>query len=129
MSTNDVPRRILISAGVQHIPGEPNARPWTIWELFCITQLQRETRTTADSSQQELGVDVVHVLPGYDSLHDTKAWFLTDVGVREGADSAGVASLPFEAYRAAYDTTNKQWCVFQWLELSHTKSFKDFCGT
>lgn len=73
----DTARRILIRANVQTIPGLPNARPWTLWEIFCSTQLNRAARLDNGSGAQSdsAGVDVVHVLPGFDSLNDTKAWF------------------------------------------------------
>ncbi|KAM0706868.1 hypothetical protein Q7P35_006198 [Cladosporium inversicolor] len=116
MSINDatpVPRREPINAGVQQIPGEPGARPWKIWELFCNHQLHREARMTPHQSQIDLGVDEVHVLPNYDSPNDIKAYFLTDVGVEEGADKIDLASIPFEVYRATYDNTRQQWTFVQ----------------
>jgi hypothetical protein len=113
MDSSDGPKRILISAGVQQIPGEPNARPWTMWELFCTHQLHREVRTASQQSQLELGVDEVHVLPNYDSPRDVKAYFLTDVGVKKGAEEPDMTSIPFELYRGAYDTTNQRWYVPQ----------------
>ena len=127
MNTNDAPRRILISAGVQQIPGEPGGRPWKMWELFCEHQLHREARTTAHQSQQDLGVDEVHVLPNHDSPNDVKAYFLTDVGVKEGAEDIDVASVPFEVYRAAYDTNKQEWYVSELRATNHAESTKDIC--
>lgn len=130
MSINDatpVPRREPINAGVQQIPGEPGARPWKIWELFCNHQLHREARMTPHQSQIDLGVDEVHVLPNYDSPNDIKAYFLTDVGVEEGADKIDLASIPFEVYRATYDNTRQQWYVSLSWATSHAKSSKDIC--
>lgn len=109
MNTNDVPKRILISAGVQQIPGEPGARPWKLWDLFCMHQLHREARTTPYQPHPDTGVDEVHVLPNHDSPNDVRAYFLTDVGVKEGADKVDVTSIPFEVYRAAYDPMKEKW--------------------
>lgn len=42
MSTNDatpVPKRVLINAGVQKIPGEPGARPWKYGSCFAVTNI------------------------------------------------------------------------------------------
>lgn len=127
MDTKSAPKRILISAAVQQIPGEPGARPWTMWELFCTHELHRNVRETSTQSQPELGVDAIHVLPNFDSPNDVKAYFLTDVGVIEGDDQPDVASIPFEVYRAAYDTTNERWCVPQSRAMNNTKSSKDVC--
>lgn len=127
MDNDDVPKRILIRAGVQQIPGAPDARPWNIWELFCTHQLHREVRTSSQQPQSELGFDEVHVLPNFDSPNDVKAYFLTDVGVKEGADQPDLTSITFEVYRAAYDTTNEQWYVSQIRAKSNTKSTKEIC--
>ena len=108
-NANPAPRRVLINASVQQISGEPGARPWKIWELFCNHQLRRDARTTPHQSDPDLGVDEVHVLPNYDSPNNIKAYFLTDVGVKGGADEIDVAPIPFEVYRAAYDTARQQW--------------------
>lgn len=125
MEPESSPKRVLISAAVQQIPGEPGARPWTMWELFCTHELHRNVRTASTPSQPELGVDAIHVLPNFDSSNDVKAYFLTDVGVKEGDDQPDVASIPFEVYRAAYDTTNKRWYVAQSRVVNHTESSKD----
>lgn len=127
MNTVDSPRRILISAGVQQIPGEPGGRPWKMWELFCEHHLHREARTTAHESQQDSGVDEVHVLPNHDSPNDVKAYFLTDVGVQKKSDEIDVASIPFEVYRAAYDTNKQKWCVSRLRATNHAESIKDIC--
>lgn len=68
---------------------------------------------TPHQSQPDLGVDEVHILPNYDSPDDIKTYFLTDVGVKEGADKIDVASIPLELYRAAYDNTRQQWYIWQ----------------
>lgn len=128
MNTNDTPKRILISAGVQQIPGQPGGRPWKMWELFCEQQLHREARTTANQTQEDLGVDEVHVLPNHDSPNDVKAYFLTDVGVKKEAKEIDVRSVPFEVYRAAYDTTKQQWYVSRLRATNHAKSIKDICA-
>lgn len=125
MDTESAPKRILISAAVQQIPGEPGARPWTMWELFCTHELHRDVRAASPQSQPEHGVDAIHVLPNFDSPNDVKAYFLTDVGVKEGDDQPDVASIPFEVYRAAYDTTNERWYAAQSRVLNHTELSKD----
>jgi hypothetical protein len=127
MDTEGIPKRILISAAVQQIPGAPGARPWTIWELFCTHVLDRDVRTESAQSQPELGVDAVHVLPNFDSANDVRAYFLTDVGVKEGADQPVMSSITFEVYRAAYDTTNERWYVPRDRAANHTESSKDVC--
>lgn len=108
---DDLPRRILIRASVQQIPGQPCARPWAIWDLFCETLYKRNARYTLEDSCPEAGIDAVHVLPGYDSSHDTKAWFMTDVRVKKENLSVDLESIPFEIYRAAYNANDDQWYV------------------
>lgn len=110
-NTEDDARRILIRANVKTIPGLPNARPWTLWEVFCRTHLNRAARFDAGSPSES--VDVVHVLPGFDSPHDTKAWFLNDVGVKKERSSVDTLGLPHDVFLAHFDQQNGQWYLLR----------------
>ncbi|SMY27246.1 unnamed protein product [Zymoseptoria tritici ST99CH_1A5] len=111
-------RRVLIRAHVEQIPGDPYARPWNIWTIFCELQLNRSART--DLSVSPHNIDFVHVLPGFDSLNDTKAWFLTDVGVdQEQDDTLDVSLLPHDFYLAHYDSEKSEWTFVKRPELTN----------
>lgn len=118
-NTEDDARRILIRANVKTIPGVPNARPWTLWEIFCSTHLHRAAKLDASPRSESGSVDVVHVLPGFDSANDTKAWFLNDVGVKndERSSSIDILSLPHDIFLAHFDEQNGQWYVCVTLHL------------
>lgn len=101
--------RILIRAQVQSIPGDPLARPVTLGQIFCQTQLERDLVLDDENPT----FDVPHVPPQFDSNDNISVWFMFDLGVRRQKPiaRAELSKVPLEAYFACHDEEGK-WCVF-----------------
>lgn len=101
--------RILIRVNVKLIPGSTEARPWTLWELFCENHLHRKPLYKASTGAAAF--DAIHVPRSFDTEEDEKIWFLFDVGVAHKKDQALVKEVSHEAYFASFDSASCEWYV------------------
>ncbi|KAE8389271.1 hypothetical protein BDV23DRAFT_184673 [Aspergillus alliaceus] len=69
------PMRVIISACVTDIGGNPQRRHNTLGSAFCEEVLHREFR----ASLQPTGYDHVHIPADFDSVKPVKRWFIFDL--------------------------------------------------
>lgn len=87
--------RVCIRIALQSIPGEVFSRPFTLGDIFCQAQLEREFNPTGDGHS----FDDLHIPQGFDSEKDVKRWFIYDLGVQGKVDSSEHYKIVHECYR------------------------------
>ncbi|KAF5866614.1 hypothetical protein ETB97_010707 [Aspergillus alliaceus] len=88
------PMRVIISACVTDIGGNPQRRHNTLGSAFCEEVLHREFR----ASLQPTGYDHVHIPADFDSVKPVKRWFIFDLNVRGELEADEVARVPHSVY-------------------------------
>ncbi|KAK4910571.1 hypothetical protein LTR49_020775 [Elasticomyces elasticus] len=91
-------QRVIVRAYVQDIPGDLQARPFTLGELFCQSELKRSLREHNDN-----GFDAVHIPPSFDSENNVKVWFMFDLGVKGPITRGELLQIPLNAFVARFD--------------------------
>lgn len=97
------PQRFIIKVSVQNIPGEPNARPFSLYEIFSKKVLQRPARLEVSVD----GFDAIHVPPDFDTGNDATRWFIFDTEVRERVPRQEIHKIPLKVYLGHLDN-NKE---------------------
>ncbi|GMF67424.1 unnamed protein product [Aspergillus oryzae] len=101
-TTMESPMRVIISACVTDIGGNPQRRHSTLGSAFCEEVLNREFR----ASLQPTGYDHVHIPADFDSTKPVKRWFIFDLDVRAELGADEVAQIPHQVYLASRQGDN-----------------------
>lgn len=94
MQKQEAPQRFIVKVSVKDIPGEPNARPFSLYEAFSAEVLQRPSRLEACAD----GFDAIHIPPEFDTQHAAQRWFIIDTGVREKIPREDMHNVPLKAF-------------------------------
>ncbi|GAB1202902.1 hypothetical protein APSETT445_001526 [Aspergillus pseudonomiae] len=100
--TMESPMRVIISACVTDIGGNPQRRHNTLGSAFCEEVLNREFHAPL----QPTGYDHVHIPADFDSAKPVKRWFIFDLNVRGELGADEVAQIPHQVYLASRQGDN-----------------------
>lgn len=111
--------RVIISACVTDIGGNPQRRHNTLGSAFCEEVLHREFR----ASLQPSGYDHVHIPADFDSVKPVKRWFIFDLNVRGELEADEVARVPHSVYLGSRQ--GDKWIFIprpQWIESAKLRA-------
>lgn len=103
MQNPEGPQRFIIRVSVQNIPGEPNARPFSLYETFIERVLQRPSRLEVCTD----GFDAIHIPPDFDTEQDASRWFIIDTGVTGQIPRRDMHNIPLKVFVGHLDNDNK----------------------
>lgn len=94
MQHSQGPQRFIIKVSVQNIPGDPCARPFSLYEIFSAKVLEQPSRLEPCAD----GFDAIHIPPDFNTENNAPRWFIFDTGVREKIAREDIHNIPLKAY-------------------------------
>ena len=95
--------RVIIYACVTDLPGNPQARHYTLGDLFCKQVLKRHL----NAKLQVSGYDHMYIPPGFDSDQPVKRWFIYDLNVTGRLKEEELLAIPHMVFLASRQ--NDKW--------------------